>query len=86
MSIFRPPTDLFVSWSDETTEGIFRYLKPFPRGRNVYKMLDGSFSEYQPSDMTKVDKIYHGGHEHTVSGQEETDLIEAGYGDYIEAS
>lgn len=84
MATFRPPTDLFVAWSDEETEGIFKYLKPFPRGRNVYKLLSGEFTEYQPGDMTTVDKIYHGGHIHTVEGQEEQDLRDAGYGDYIE--
>lgn len=82
MATFRPPTDLFVSW-DDGSEGIFKYLKPFPRGRNIFKMTDGSFTEWQPGDMTKVDKIYHGGHIHTVSGQEEQDLRDAGYGDYI---
>lgn len=86
MPIFRPPTDDFVTWSDETTEGIFKYLKPWPRGRNVFKMLDGSFTEWQPSDMTMVAKIYHGGHIHDIDANEEADLIAAGYGDYIEAS
>jgi hypothetical protein len=86
MPFFRPPTDPFVTWSDETTEGIFKYLKAWPRGRNVYKLLDGSFTEYQPSDMTTVDKIYHGGHIHEIDANEEADLIAAGYEDYIEAS
>jgi hypothetical protein len=49
-------------------------------------MIDGSFSEYQPSDMKTVDKIYHGGHIHEIDANEEADLIAAGYGDYIEAS
>ena len=83
MATFIPPTDDFVAWGDEETEGIFKYLKAFPRGRNVYKMLDGSFTEYQPSNMDLVEKIYHGGHVHTVEGQEEQDLRDAGYEDYI---
>jgi len=71
-----------VSW-DDGTEGIFRYLKPFPRGRNVYKLVDGSFTEDQPSNMDKVEKIYNGGHIHELTGDEEADLIAAGYEDYI---
>ena len=86
MAIFRPPTDPYVSWSDETTEGIFNYLKPWPRGRNVFKLVDGSFTEWQPGDMSTVEKIYHGGHIHEIDANEEADLVAAGYGDYIEAS
>jgi hypothetical protein len=48
-------------------------------------MTDGSFQENQPSDMDTVAKIYHGGHIHELTAQEEADLIAAGYGDYIEA-
>ena len=83
MATFRPPTDLYVSW-DDGNEGIFKYLKPFPRGRNVYKLTDGSFTEDQPGDMSKVEKIYHGGHIHELTAAEESDLQDAGYGDYIE--
>ena len=82
MATFRPPTDLFVSF-DDGSEGIFRYLKNFPRGRNVYKLTDGSFTESQPSNMSLVEKIYHGGHIHELTAAEEADLIEAGYEDYI---
>jgi hypothetical protein len=82
MATFRPPTDLFVSF-DDGSEGIFRYLKNFPRGRNVYKLVDGSFTENQPGDMSRVEKIYHGGHIHEITADEETDLIAAGYEDYI---
>jgi hypothetical protein len=48
-------------------------------------MTDGSFLESQPSDMDTVAKIYHGGHIHELTPEEEADLIAAGYGDYIEA-
>jgi hypothetical protein len=82
MATFRPPTDLFVSF-DDGSEGIFRYLKNFPRGRNVYKLTDGSFTENQPGDMSRVAKIYPGGHIHEITADEETDLIAAGYEDYI---
>lgn len=86
MAIFRPPTDLYVTWGEPDEVGIFAYLKPWPRGRNVYKLTNGTFTESQPSDMDTVEKIYHGGHIHTIDANEEAELTAAGYGDYIEAS
>lgn len=60
-------------------------LRPGLRGRNVFKMLDGSFTENQPAYPDNIAIIYHGGHIHTITATEEADLIAAGYGDYIEA-
>ena len=82
VATFIPPADLYVSF-DDGSEGIFKYLRNFPRGRNVYKLTDGSFTETQPGNMDLVAKIYHGGHIHEVTAEEEADLIAAGYEDYI---
>ena len=84
MAVFKPPTDAYVNWNRPDEEGIFAYLMPGPRGRNVFKMIDGSFRETEPSDMDEVAHIYHGGHIHELTAQEEADLRAAGYGDYIE--
>lgn len=46
-------------------------------------MVDGSFTEYDPASPENIAHVYHGGHIHEVSGQEEQDLRDAGYGDYI---
>ena len=59
------------------------YLKPGPRGRNVFKLTDGSFTESDPFDPSLIAITYHGGHVHTVEGQELADLIAGGYGEYI---
>lgn len=83
MPSFTPPTDLFVSFASRYETGIMAALRPFPRGRNVYKLVDGSFTENQPSDPAKIDKIYHGGHIHPLTAEEEADLTAAGYGAYI---
>lgn len=83
MATFIPPTDDFVYWSEPGEEGIMAFLKPGRRGRNVFKLTDGSFTEYQPSDMDTVEILYHGGHVHTITAEEEADLIAAGYEDYI---
>lgn len=85
MTTFIPPSDNIVNWALPGERGILAALKPGHRGRNVYKMTNGSFQENQPSDMTLVDILYHGGHVHTITASEEADLIAAGYGDYIEA-
>jgi hypothetical protein len=84
MATFRPPTDPLVYFDDGSGGGIFSYLSGWPRGRNVYKMTDGSFQENQPGDDSLVAKIYHGGHIHELTAAEEADLIAAGYGAYIE--
>jgi hypothetical protein len=84
VATFRPPTDPFVRFDDGSGTGIFTFLKGWPRGRNVYKLASGEFTEYQPGDMTTVERIYHGGHIHLLTAEEEADLIAAGYEDYIE--
>jgi len=84
MATFRPPTDPLVRFDDGSGGGIFSYLTGFPRGRNVYKLTNGSFTESQPDD-SEIAHIYHGGHLHPLTATEETDLIAAGYGAYIEA-
>lgn len=85
MATFRPPTDPFVTFSDGSSWGIMARLSGWPRGRNVYKLVDGSFTEDQPYPDTLIEKIYHGGHIHELTAAEEADLIAAGYGAYIEA-
>ena len=83
MATFITPTDNFVYWAEEGETGIFAHLLPGKRGRNVFKMTDGSFQENAPSDHTLIAHTYHGGHVHTVEGQEQADLIAAGYGEFI---
>lgn len=83
MATFKPPTDNFVYWAETADEGIFSYLKPWPRGRNVFKLTNGSFTENQPMDQDSIAITYHGGHIHELTAQEEQDLRDAGYGDYI---
>lgn len=85
MTTFKPPTDNYVNWALPGERGIFAALRPGPRGRNVFKMKNGSFTEYQPAYQDDIAITYHGGHVHTITAQEETDLRAAGYGDYIEA-
>lgn len=87
MAIFRPPTDNLVRYADPNGQGLahrlFRFFSPDPRGRNVYRMLDGSYSEVDQVDVSLYTKIYFGGSENEVTAQEVSDLTAAGYGAYI---
>jgi hypothetical protein len=85
MAIFTPPTDNYVNWALPGERGIFAVLKPGLRGRNVFKLTDGSFTEFQPANYEDIAITYHGGHIHEITAQEQADLEAAGYGDYIEA-
>lgn len=85
--LFRTPTDRFVRWASRGGSGpahaLFKFYRPGERGRNVYKMVDGTFSEVDQREPANYLKIYHGGHDHLVEYDERQELIAAGYGDYI---
>jgi hypothetical protein len=92
--IFTPPTDPYLNLTDfdvETppTENLrvaFRLLRHFqslPRGRNVYKLDDNTYTENEPADSDTIQISYLGGHTHTVTDEEAVSLTSAGYGAYI---
>lgn len=49
------------------------------RGRNVFRLVDGSFTEVQPVDPSTVSRVFHGGASHYVSDDEADQLVAAGY-------
>lgn len=87
MAIFTPPTDEFVRYGDYTRGGIqlrlWRFYEPELRGRNVYLLDDGSYTEVDQRDTGQVVKVYLGGHRNEVSADEVASLTAAGYGAYI---
>jgi hypothetical protein len=88
MAIFKPPTDNLLQYVDRNHPyglgyRLFRFYSPEPRGRNVFKLVDGSFVETDPADFNSIAKLYFGGHENVVDAQEVADLTAAGYGEYI---
>lgn len=97
MAIFRTPTDNFVrpTLAENFTKGsvlsqeqrlanrLASHVAPTPRGRNVYLLTNGNYTENQPSDMTTVAKTYYGGHDIEVDATEVASLTAAGYGAYI---
>jgi len=93
MSIFRPPTDDFMvlgippkefdSQEVRLAYSLFKHFDAEPRGRNVFKLVDGTFTENEPNDTTTVVKTYYGGHNNEVDASEVASLTAAGYGAYI---
>ena len=97
MAVFRPPTDDWLHLSDfdvdtpQTEEmivsySLLRFFRAMPRGRNVYLLDSGIYTENEPSDMATVRRTYQGGHEHQVTADEVASLTAAGYGAYISES
>lgn len=83
MATFKPPTDNLVVWADRNERGIMARLAPGPRGRNIFRMVDGSYREDTPGDWWNIEKTYHGGHIHEINDVEVAQLTAAGYGNYI---
>jgi len=94
--VFRTPTDNQVDLTgsdfysinlipaNKLVYSLYRHYQPGPRGRNVWKLADGTYTENQPMDDTDIAIIYLGGHEHVLFDDDERDsLIAAGYGAYI---
>jgi hypothetical protein len=57
----------------------------YKQGDAVVKYLDGSFKQvsvWNP-DEANVDKVYLGGHVHTISDADAASLSAAGYGEFL---
>lgn len=97
MAIFRTPTDNFsrktlpemftkgivLSSEERLANRLAANVAPTPRGRNVYLLTNGTYTENQPGDMSTVAKVYYGGHDIEVNAAEVASLTAAGYGAYI---
>lgn len=93
MPTFRPPTDNYMELGIEPTEfankeirmayNLFRHYDPEPRGRNVFLLANGTYTEDEPNDTTLIAKTYFGGSNNQITDAEATSLTAAGYGAYI---
>lgn len=83
MPTFIPPTENAVVYGDPLRRGIeyrlWRFYVPTSRGRNVYRLIDGSFTEVEPRDMSTVSRVFFGGHNNYVTDSEADALVAAGY-------
>jgi hypothetical protein len=81
--LFLTPTDNVVRYTEGIHDGLayslFRHYEPMARGRNVYKLSNGTFTENDPRDLSNVVAIYWGGTKNFVSEEEKVDLVAAGY-------
>jgi hypothetical protein len=97
MAIFRPPTDNFVvpvivgdymgglrlSKDQRLANRLGGRIEASPRGRNIFLLTNGTYTDNQPSSLTMVSKVYYGGHDNEVDAAEVAALTAAGYGAYI---
>jgi hypothetical protein len=88
MAKFEPPTNdevVYADYFNRTIETrLFSRVVPSPRGVNIWKLNDGSYTEFEPLEGEFV-FVYYGGHIYDVDDLEVASLTGAGYGDYIEA-
>lgn len=97
MATFRPPTDNFVtpvphtpsteigliSRDEKVRRNLAKFYAPTARGRNVFWLNDGTFTENDPGFPDEVHKVFYGGHDNEITAEEQAALIAAGYGAYI---
>ena len=84
MAFFTPPTDNFVVYfGEDIGDNLFSRIPSGPRGRNVYLLKTGIYTEDQPPSLNDVEKTYYGGHSTEVTAVEVASLTAAGYGAYI---
>ena len=85
--MFRPPTRFDgptqLVGGDRIANRLARFYRPRERGRNVYKLVDESFTEVDQANYDVVLKVYHGGHVHTLTEEEYAELLAAGYAAYL---
>jgi hypothetical protein len=97
MAIFRPPTDNFVvpvivgdymgglrlSKDQRLANRLGGRIEASARGRNIFLLTNGTYTDNQPSSLSMVSKVYYGGHDNQITADEVTALTAAGYGEYI---
>ena len=77
-----PPKE-FDSKEIRLAYSLFRHFDAEPRGRNVFLLTNGTYTENEPNDNTTISKVYWGGTDNQVTADEVASLTAAGYGAYI---
>lgn len=84
--IFRTPADTLApaDWRNGSISNrLFRYAQPTNRGKNIYKLTNGTFTDIDQRNPDVVSRVYYGGTINYVTQAEKDDLIAAGYGEYV---
>lgn len=79
---FTPPTvnDRPLGYDRRAPGRVFTHFASQPRGRNVWKLTNGTYTYDQPIDESTIAVTYHGGHQHPVTSAEAAALTAAGFG------
>lgn len=79
---FTPPTvnDRPLGYDTRAPGRVFTHFASQPRGRNVWKLTNGTYTYDQPIDESTIAVTYHGGHQHPVTSAEAAALTAAGFG------
>lgn len=75
--VFTPPVSADRA-RNQRVLGVVRYWPPHDRGRNVWKKVDGTYTESQPA-RADIAIEYLGGHIHPITAAEDGNLTAAGY-------
>jgi hypothetical protein len=91
-TIFTPPTRSYTPSVTPLTpvwqQSPAKYFSKtnIPKPVNVFKLLDGTYTEQQPALWDQIDLVYYGGHTYEVTSAEAAALTAAGYGADITSS
>lgn len=61
------------------SQRLFRHYKNRAAGKNVYKLVDGTYTATQPYNADLVATTYYGGHIYDLSSSEISALAAAGF-------
>jgi dynein heavy chain len=82
--IFRLAPRNTVKFTERSSPGdgdiLFRYAARRPRGDNLYRLVDGSYTITDPRRPELIVRTYLGGHDNFLSDDEVVELTTAGYG------
>lgn len=85
--VFRTPATTEIAAANYRDQSVpsrlFKHAQPTYAGVNVYKLVDGSYTQVEQRDYDLIEKVYWGGTLNVVTQEEKDDLIANGYGSYV---
>lgn len=85
--IFRVPITegypFAVRLSEESPDRLFAHTPQGSRAKNLYRLIDGSYTTTDPRRPERITRIYYGGHDNFLTEPEIAELTAAGYGSSI---
>jgi hypothetical protein len=85
--IFRVPITegypFAVRLSEESPDRLFAHTPQGSRAKNLYRLIDGSYTTTDPRRPERITRTYYGGHDNFLTQPEIDELTAAGYGSSI---